>query len=299
MAEQSTAVSAGATAFLSQALADISERVQRGVVRVRSGSGFGAGTAWRADGIVVTNHHVVGGSGAELSLSDGRRFEGRVIARDQANDLAVLRVDAGDLPALPVRDARTLRPGELVIAVGHPVGMVGAASLGIVTGSLPAEPQSEERELIRADVLLRPGNSGGPLVDASGRVVGINAMVMGGLSLSVPSHLVARLLAANDRPLLGVGVQAIRLQPALAAVGHSASGLLVISLASNGPAERAGLLAGDILLALDGQPLTEPAALLTALDGPLNETVTLSLLRGGVPREISARLPQRAAQQAA
>jgi serine protease Do len=299
MAENVISVSGGAAALLSDELARVAQRVQRGVARVRSGSGFGAGTVWRADGIVITNHHVVAGSGAEVVLDDGRRFDARVIARDPSNDLAVLRVAANDLPALPVRDARSLRPGELVIAVGHPVGMVGAASVGIVSAALPASPEQDERELVRADVLLRPGNSGGPLVDAAGHVLGVNAMVMGSLSLSVPSHLVARLLAAQERPLLGVGVQETALQPALAAAAAAARGLLVVSLTAGGAAERAGLLVGDILLSLDDHALPEPTALLAALADAPAGSVRLRLLRGGTPRELSVSLLGRAEQRAA
>jgi serine protease Do len=299
MAETITSVSTGASALLSGALADIAQQVHRGVARVRSGRGFGSGTVWRADGIVVTNHHVVPGDGAEIALEDGRSFSGGVIARDTANDLAVLRVGAEDLPALPVRDARTLRPGELVVAVGHPVGMVGAASIGIVTVPLPARPAEDERELIRADVLLRPGNSGGPLVDSAGRVVGVNAMVAGGLALSVPSHLVERLLARSERPLLGVGVQAARLAPAQAAGANTDGGLLVVSLTPDGAAERAGVIVGDVLLALNGLALDEPRALLDALDAHPGGAARLQLLRGGVVRSLSVTLAGSASRRAA
>ena len=193
-------------------------------VRPRRG-GAGAGTIWRQDGIVVTNYHVAGKDRAQVRLADGRTFEGRVVAFDARNDLAVLSIPASNLPAAEIGDARRLRPGELVLAVGHPYGVRNAVTVGVVNSALPDSPRGgagegspepapaaagaaagarernrlwrwgQGRELVMADVLLGPGNSGGPLVDARGRVVGINAMVGNGLALAVPSHLVQRLLA--------------------------------------------------------------------------------------------------------
>lgn len=182
-----------------RAAADLVERLQRSVVEVRTpGAGHGAGTVWRPDGLVVTNHHVVPRDRAEVVLADGRRLDGEVVARDERNDLALLEVAAGGLPAVPVGDARALRVGELVVAVGHPFGLRGAATIGVVSAAMPPRPVPlPARELIRADVLLGPGNSGGPLADARGYVVGINAMVVGGLALAVPAQLVERLIMAR------------------------------------------------------------------------------------------------------
>ena len=183
-----------------RAAAEVAQRLGASVVEVRTaGAGHGAGTIWRSDGTIVTNHHVVPRERAEVALADGRRLPAVVVARDPRNDLAVLRVAAGDLPAATIGDAAALRCGELVIAVGHPFGMRNAVTLGVVSAAMPPRPVPLPiRELIRADVLLGPGNSGGPLADARGRVVGINAMVAGGLALAVPSHLVERLLAASE-----------------------------------------------------------------------------------------------------
>ena len=182
------------------AVARLAEALRASVVEVRTpGAGHGAGTIWRSDGTIVTNHHVVPGDRAEVVLSDGRRLPAVVVGRDPRNDLAVLEVAAGGLPAVTVGDAAGLRCGELVVAVGHPFGIRGAVTLGVVSAALPPRPVPlPVRELIRADVLLGPGNSGGPLADARGRVVGINAMVAGGLALAVPARLVERLLAAIE-----------------------------------------------------------------------------------------------------
>lgn len=178
--------------------ADVARRLLASVVEVISEAGQGAGTVWRPDGTIVTSHHVAPGRQALVRLADGRTLPGVVLARDLRNDLAVLKVSAAP-PAAPIRDGRQLRAGELVLAIGHPFGQRGAVTLGVVSSALPAVPAPGARELIRADLLLGPGNSGGPLADARGRVVGINAMIGGGLALAVPSHLVERLLAALDQ----------------------------------------------------------------------------------------------------
>ncbi len=280
----------GILSALSDDLAGLAEAVRRSVVEVRTvNHGGGAGTIWRADGIILTNHHVAPRERAEVRLADGRELAASVIARDPENDIAALRVQASGLPALERRDAATLRPGELVLAVGHPFGVRHAVSLGVVSAA-PAANGRERRELIRADVLLGPGNSGGPLVDARGRVAGLNAMVMGGLALAVPGHLAERLLGAQTpRPRLGVSIRDVVLSPAAAqAAGLSERhAALVCEIDPNGAAARAGVLPGDVLIALNGERLTGGEALLRALGGVTAGEAVLRLLRGGVLRELS------------
>src|SRR5688572_8212775 len=138
-------------------------RLAPSVVEVRAGDGIGAGTIWRPDGLIVTNDHVVPFGRAEIRLADGRTAIGQVVARDPSNDLAVIDVGLGGLPAVETR-RDTVRPGELVMAIGHPFGVRHAVTLGIVsmtTGSM----EGFGRPLIRADVPIGPGSSGGPLVD--------------------------------------------------------------------------------------------------------------------------------------
>jgi serine protease Do len=139
----------------------------------------------------------VPGDRADVLLADTRRLLARVAARDPVNDLALLRVEAGGLPAVEVAAARAVRPGELVLAVGHPFGLRNAVTVGLVIGRTTRE---HGRAVIQADVLLGPGNSGGPLANARGQVIGINAMVAGGLALAVPSHLVERLVEVANTP---------------------------------------------------------------------------------------------------
>lgn len=177
--------------------AEIVERVRPSLVEIRTpGAGAGAGVIWRGDGIVITNHHVAPGPRAEVILADGRRSEGSVVLRDPDHDLALLRISAPGLSPIDLADARSLRPGSLVLAVGHPFGMKGAVSLGVI--SRPPAPAGDRRWIV-ADVLLGPGNSGGPLLDAHGRLVGINAMVVGGRALAIPSDLAEALVARVPR----------------------------------------------------------------------------------------------------
>ena len=154
------------------------------------GHGSGSGVMWDARGLVITNAHVVRAREATVELPDGRRLRARLVGSDTDRDLAALRVEVGShearLVAAAVRDARTLVPGELVVAVGNPHGIPGAIASGLV--------HSCNARWVIADVRLAPGNSGGPLADANGRVVGINSMIARGMALAVPSAAVAAFL---------------------------------------------------------------------------------------------------------
>jgi len=283
-----------------QALEATATRLRASVAEGRSG-GTGAGTVWRRDGTIITNHHVAGRDQAEVILADGRNFRATIIARDPQNDLAVLRVPALDLTPVTVGDARTLRPGELVLAVGHPFGVRGALTVGVVSNAHRKASGGMARELVVADVRLGPGNSGGPLADAQGRVVGINAMVVGGMALAVPSHLVVRLLGAGEgRPRLGIEVQDVELAAlqAARAGGQFQRGVLVSAVRAGSPAEAAGLAVGDILLAVDRQPTADGAALADILAQQSAGTLHLPLMRGSVLEDLVVA-PVTAARKAA
>jgi serine protease Do len=290
-----------AIAAFSEQMATLVERVREGVVEVRSQRhGGGAGTTWDGSGSVVTNNHVVPHESAEVTLADGRSAVAPVVARDPHNDLAVLRVPLPALPALPVGDARALRPGELVFAVGHPFGVNRAVTVGVVSKALSRN--GGQRELIRANVQIGPGNSGGPLADARGHVVGINAMVSGGLALAVPAHLVERLVASGQQPrTIGVEVRDVAFTPAVAAGAGlgSVEGVLVVNVAAGAPADLAGLLVGDVLTAVNGTRIEHAGDLRRALTEATGEAVRLSLLRGGVPHELTVIFAKPSEQQAA
>ncbi len=188
------ALSLNALAGVAAQTTELIETLRHSVVLVRGRDGHGAGVIWEAQGLIVTNDHVVRGDRAVVELADGRHLEARVTARDREEDLALLRVSARDLPAVPVGDSRGLRVGELIVAVGHPWGVRETATLGIVSATGPGTWLGRaRRDLLQADVRLAPGNSGGPLADARGRVVGIASMVMSpGVALAVPAHVVER-----------------------------------------------------------------------------------------------------------
>jgi serine protease Do len=190
---------------LEAALADVADRLRRVTVQVRAGSrSAGAGVVWLRQGLVVTNAHVATGATAEVVLPDGRALDARLLARDPRRDLAAFVLPAGDRAAAIRVDARGLRPGELVVAVGHPLGVAYAAALGIVHRA-PNGGRGPGAWL-QADIRLAPGNSGGPLADAAGRIVGINAMIVGGLGFAVPTHVVERFVHEIDR--VGGGARA-------------------------------------------------------------------------------------------
>jgi serine protease Do len=176
---------------LDAALGEVAEQLRRVTVQVRAGGrSAGAGVIWLRRGLIITNAHVAAAPRLEVVMPDGRAWSAWVTARDPRRDLAALAVSADDLaPALRV-DARGLRPGELLVALGHPLGVANAAALGLVHRAPTGAPAPGG--WLHADIRLAPGNSGGPLADASGRVAGINAMIVGGLGIAVPTHVVER-----------------------------------------------------------------------------------------------------------
>ena len=183
------------TTELDGAIAAVAAKLRAATMRVHDegGRGSGSGVLWDAQGLILTNAHVVRGSSATIETRDRNKHRARLERRDPGRDLAALRVEAphdlGDLVPAVVRDSKTVVPGELVVAAGNPLGFVGAVTAGLVH-------RCNARWVI-ADVRLAPGNSGGPLADAEGRVVGINSMVAGGLALAVPTAVVSAFLNAQ------------------------------------------------------------------------------------------------------
>lgn len=256
---------------------EVSERLRRSTVEVTSGGhrGFGSGVIWSPEGLILTNAHVARHREARVTLWDGRSFPARVAARDTRRDLAALRIDAARLEAALPGDSGAVRPGELVIAVGSPLGFSGALSTGVVHSIGPIPGMGDQR-WIRADVRLAPGNSGGPLADASGRVIGINTAVAHGLGVAAPVNEAVAFLARGPRPSLGVTLRPVT------------QGLLILEVEPGGAAENASLRPGDLLL-------ISVEALGEAL-GSGCETLRLRFLRGGVARvrETVVRLEARA-----
>jgi serine protease Do len=271
---------------VSQAAAEVAERMRPSVVMVLSRGGNGAGVIWRSDGQIVTNNHVVRGDHAEVILSDGRRLTATLAARHPDRDIALLRIDADGLPAAEVADSSTVRPGQVAIAIGHPIGFREAVTVGVVVaaGQMATEKGPQTGDFLQTDVTLLPGNSGGPLVDAWGRVIGINTMVNGRLSLAIPSQAVERfVIGGGGRGVIGyLGVNGIIVQTRR---DDSPVAFLLTEIVEGTPADRAGLIVGDVVVAIGGQAITDqeslPAALIRLVPG---EAVTLDVLRGGEPR---------------
>jgi serine protease Do len=273
-----------------ESLGEIAERVRRFTVLVEPGArGNGSGVVWSSSGIIVTNAHVARASQARVTLWDGREFQGEVVSRDPRRDLAALRIPVSGLSAASAADSSRLRPGEVAIAVGNPLGFLGALTMGVIYSVGPLRGLGARR-WVQADIRLAPGNSGGPLTDAQGRVIGINTMVAGKLALAIPSNDVLLFLrAGRSGQWLGVTVSPVRLPPESAIP----SGLLVHAVASGGPAATASLLPGDILLGTEESPFSSVDHLAAALEGYEARVLRLRFLRGDYRkmRRVTVYLP--------
>lgn len=258
---------------------EVAERLRRSTVHIGSGGrGHGSGIIVKSDGIVVTNAYVAPAGMTigppTVTLWDGRSFPAEIAERDLRHDLAILRLSAIDLPAAPLGDSNQLRAGQLVIAIGNPLGFMGALTAGIVHAVGPL-PGLGPRKWIQAGVRLAPGNSGGPLADASGNVVGVNTMVAGRLGLAVPSNEVSHLLSGRQAYPLGV---TLRPMP-ITAAGRERLGLMILELTPDGAATRASLLPGDILVGAEGRFFNTLEDLEEALGVNSERVVRLQFLR--------------------
>jgi serine protease Do len=264
---------------LERDLGDLAARLRSSSVAVRSARGMGAGSGvvWPVPGTIVTNAHVAMTSIVEVEFADGRVVRGQVDRRDEHRDLARVRVEADGLTPAAYRDPGELRLGDFVAAFGNPLGIRDVLSTGIVF----ATHRTGRDRFVRADVKILPGNSGGALADAQGRVVGINSMVAGGLALAVPTSDVLRFLGEAGAAIpVRLGV---RLVPARLADGRTAHAVIAVEPGS--VAEQSGIIIGDLLVTRD---LAGIAA-----------ATTLHILRGGVPIRVPVARSQREAAAAA
>ncbi len=264
---------------------DVIEELRRSTVQVGRG---GSGVIWSSDGRIVTNAHVLEGvaqaSAVQVELWDGRRLPGEIVRRDRRRDLALLRVEASSLPAVTAGDSNALRVGELVIAVGNPLGFIGAASTGVVH-------KVADRRWVVSQLRLAPGNSGGPLANARGQVVGINTMIAGGLAFAIPSDNVNRFLTAPAEEHGGLGVV---VRPVWLERTHQQIGLIVLEVIPHTPADRASLLQGDILVGARGRRFQSIQDLESAIQASRGGVLDLQFRRGA-----SANIRTVAAQMAA
>jgi serine protease Do len=277
-------------------------RVSRRMRGGRRLDGGGSGVVITPDGFVLTSAHVVAGTRRGVaSFIDGRELTVEVVGADPLSDLAVLRAESSDLAAAELGDADGLQVGQLVVAIGNPNGFAGSVTAGVVSAlgrSLPTRSGSATRiveNVIQTDAALNPGNSGGALVDGSGRVVGINTAVAGvGLGLAVPINATTRKIVGAlmsegrfRRAYIGIAGGSRPLPPRLAAALGRGTGIEVVQVVDGSPADRAGLRAEDLIVELDGTPVAGVDDLQRLMAGELiGHGVTARLLRQGHELEV-------------
>jgi putative serine protease PepD len=283
----------------------IYEAAREGVVSVRTGSGSGTGFVIDEDGTLVTNAHVVGSSRTvQVQFADEETAQARVAGVDRSSDLAVLEVDTSDtgpLHALELADSDGVRTGQLAVAIGSPFGLPQTATAGIVSGTgrhIQAPDGFQIDRVIQTDAPINPGNSGGPLLDARGRVIGVNSQIATGgsgangnvgIGFAVPANTVADVVPRLERgetiqrPFLGVSTTA------------GSGGALVREVTANGPAAGAGVRTGDVIVRVAGERVQEPDDVAGAIqDMRPGQTVEVEVRRGGDNRTLEVELGNRA-----
>jgi len=300
-------------------LADLADRLKPALVHVRvrrpaakekddsetpgeprrsSGSGF----VIAPEGLIVTNAHVVEAADwIQVRLSDGRRFGGKVIGRDNRVDLALVKIDGVEnLPTLRFADSNRVRVGEFVLALGHPFGLEQTVSFGIVSRKgTPLSVAAPGFDFIQTDAAINPGNSGGPLVSMAGEVVGVNSMAArnGSIGFAIPSNLVKVLvpqLASKGRVewgWLGVSIAEITDEDLGRLKLAEARGVLIRSVMPGEPAEKGGIKANDVITAIDGTTLNTPRDLQRIVSAsPVGKRIKVLVLREGKPSEVEVEI---------
>ena len=279
-------------------------RVPRRESGGRRGEGGGSGVVITPDGFLLTSAHVVDGAGPGLRAGfvDGRELALEVVGADALSDLAVLRAEGGGLSAAVLGDADRLAVGQLVVAIGNPLGLAGSVTAGVVSALGRALPVGRGRarrvveDVIQTDAALNPGNSGGALADSRARVVGINTAVAGiGLGLAVPVNATTREIIAAlmregrvRRAYVGIAGGPRPLPPRVQAALGRAAGVEVVEVVPGSPAARAGLRPEDLIVAVDGAPVADVGDLQRLMGADrIGREVTLELVRDGRPRAVA------------
>lgn len=264
------------------------------------------GIVWSTDGLIVTANHVVERDDEiTVGLPDGRTVPATLAGRDNGSDLALLKIDAPDLVAAP-RASRDLKPGHLVLAIGRPGPSGPMASCGVVSvvgGAWRTQRGGSVEGFIRADVAMLPGFSGGPLVDAEGNVVGLNSSHLGrGGGLTIPAAAIDTIIASLRqhgkvrRGFLGIGAQAVNIPAGLAKSAgiEQDQGLVIVGVEQDGPGERGGLYLGDVIIAVQGTPVTSVEALQDSLSGELvDQPAEITVIRGGAIQKLTVKIAER------
>lgn len=289
---------------LSNAMAEAAERVGESTVMVNARRRLPAtGIAYSADLILTANHVVEREEGITVTLGDGVEVPATVAGRDHSTDLALLRLESPQ--AKPAETAQNAKVGQIVLALGRPSEAGIEASLGVVSavGGPVHTRHGAIDKYIRTDTTPFPGFSGGPLMDAEGRVLGLNTSGFGhGAAITIPADLawkVAEQLAKHGsvrRGYLGVRSQGVEIPEAAqkSLQREQATGLLLVGVESDSPAETAGLMVGDIIVAIDGQPVRNHDELLAGLSGDvIDKSTPVEVLRGGQPQSINVKIGAR------
>jgi serine protease Do len=296
----------------SRIVIDVAERLGPAVANLRvslrrrgglPAAGGGSGVVVSEDGLLLTSAHVVDGAErVSATFTDGSELSARVVGADPLSDLAVLRADDGGLVPAELGDAAGLRVGQLVVAIGNPHGYAGSVTAGVVSAlgrSLPTRSGSAVRvvdDVIQTDAALNPGNSGGALVDGAGRVVGINTAVAGvGLGLAVPVNATTRAVVSAlirdgrvRRAWIGIAGGARPLPPRVAAALGRKRAVEVVEVIPGSPAERAGLRAEDLVVAVDGRPVLGVNDLQRLMDADrIGVECSLAVVRDGAQRTVA------------
>ncbi len=279
------------------------ERVERG-----TGSGF----ILNANGTILTNAHVVEGADeVTVTFKDGRELRGEVLGEDPLTDVAVIKVEASDLPVVSIGDSDALRPGEWAIAIGNPLGLDNTVTAGIIsaTGRTSAQIRVPDKrvQFIQTDAAINPGNSGGPLLNERGEVIGINTAIIGnaqGLGFAIPinqARAIADQLVANGRVNHAyLGIQMRTLTPALKNEINadtrsglrlqSDQGVVILGIARNAPGAQSGLRLGDVILAMNGQTITEADQVQRVVEATVvGDAIAMTINRSGQTVELSVR----------
>jgi len=316
--ESPNASAAPDLARLNGLLADLAERLQPGLVHVRvqrtlkedtpredSGEprrSTGSGFVIDASGLIVTNAHVVEGAASiQVRLADGKRFQGKVVGRDNRVDLALLKIEgATGLTPLPLGDSNRLRVGEFVLALGNPFGLEQSVSFGIVSRKgAPLTVAAPGFDFIQTDAAINPGNSGGPLVNVAGEVIGVNTMAArnGSIGFAIPANLVKMLLpqlatkGRVDWGWLGVSISEVTEDDLDRLKLREARGVLVRSVLPGDPADKGGVRTNDVIVVIDGARLESPRDLQRVVSStPVGKRVRVVLLREGQETEVKVTI---------